>query len=70
MVLARPALAPLASVHVTTAPIRLKKKSAPAVVMDLALPALALLVNVPALVAPLRPRKALPTSPPHAGAKV
>lgn len=35
--------------------------------MDLALPALALLVNVPALVAPLRPRKALPTSPPHAG---
>ncbi|KIR31991.1 hypothetical protein I307_04891 [Cryptococcus deuterogattii 99/473] len=35
VVLAPPALVPLASVHVTTAPTRLKKKSTPALAADL-----------------------------------
>lgn len=70
VVLAQPALVPLASVHVTTAPSRLKKKSAPALAMDLAALALVLQVNVPALVALLKPRKILPINPPHAVAKV
>ncbi|OWZ74507.1 hypothetical protein C365_06845 [Cryptococcus neoformans Bt85] len=48
--LARPALVRLASVHVTTAPSRLKRKSAPALAADLALPELVFQTNAPVII--------------------